>query len=148
MATNQKRLATTVCVLKPVLKLTVGYLRFYTYKIMSRGEYLYNYVFHPALSYRAENLHGHRDGSVRFVYIDLFSKRLLWRFQSHSEVNTTKNALWLSNLVGKTPYQSVVHCWVKDHTGVSQSQPEVKLLNNGLFQLSVDVRNNPYQSIT
>ena len=32
--------------------------------------------------------------------------------------------------------------------GVSQGQPVVKLLNNGLFQSSVAVRNNPYQSVT
>ena len=47
--------------------------------------------------------------------------------------NCTRNALWLPNLVGRTPDQSVMQCWVKGHAGVSWGQPEVKLLRNALW---------------
>ena len=37
---------------------------------------------------------------------------------------------WLPNLVGRIPYESICITGVKGHAGVSQSQPEVKLLGN------------------
>ena len=45
----------------------------------------------------------------------------------------SRNALWLPNLVSRTPDQSVVHCWVKGHVGVIWGQPGVKLLRNALW---------------
>ena len=48
-------------------------------------------------------------------------------------VNLLSNALWPSNLVGRTPDQSVMHCWVKGHAGVIRGQPGVKLLSSVLW---------------
>ena len=57
-----------------------------------------------------------------------------------------RNALWLPNLVGRTPDQSVMHCWVKGHAGVSWGQPGVKLLRNALWLPNL-VGRTPDQSV-
>ena len=48
-------------------------------------------------------------------------------------VNVLSDALWPPNLVGRTPDQSVMHCWVESHAGVIWGQPRVKLLRNALW---------------
>ena len=68
------------------------------------------------------------NGPPRFVVN--FSKRPHQRSKVIQRSSCLRNALWLPNLVGKTPDQSVMHCWgqrsCRGHTG----QPEVKLLGN------------------
>ena len=44
-----------------------------------------------------------------------------------------RNALWLPNLVRRTPDQSVVHCWGQRSCRGHLGSPEVKLLRNALW---------------
>ena len=71
------------------------------------------------------------DGPPRFVGIFL-----KWPHQRSKVIQRSRclrNTLWLPNLVGRSPDQSVVHCWVKGHAGVIWGQPGVKLLSNALW---------------
>ena len=49
-------------------------------------------------------------------------------------------------LVGRTLDQSVTHCWVRGHAGVSQGQPEVKFFRNALWPPNLAER-TPAQSV-
>ena len=49
-------------------------------------------------------------------------------------VKLLRNTLWLPDLVERTLDQCIMHCWIKGHAGVSQSQPRVKLLRNAPWQ--------------
>ena len=49
------------------------------------------------------------------------------------EVKLPRNALWLPNLVGRIPDQSIMHCWGQRYAEVNWGQPEVKLLDNALW---------------
>ena len=62
------------------------------------------------------------------------------------EVNLLRNALWPPNLVGRTPDQSVMHCWGQRSCSVSRGQPEVKLLRNTLWPPNL-VGRTPDQSV-
>ena len=57
-----------------------------------------------------------------------------------------RNAVWPPNLVGRTLDQSVTHCWVRGHAGVSQGQPEVKFFRNALWPPNLAER-TPDQSV-
>ena len=58
------------------------------------------------------------NGPTRFVGI--FSKRPHQRSKVIQRSSCPRNALWLPNLIGRTPEQSVMHYWVKDHAGVTR----------------------------
>ena len=62
-------------------------------------------------------------------------------------VKLLRNTLWLLNLAGRTPDQSITHCWVKGHLGVSQGQPEVEYLGNPYWPPNFITR-TPHQSAT
>ena len=70
------------------------------------------------------------DGPTRFVGI--FSKLPHLGSKVIQGSICLRNALWLPNLV-RTPDQSVVHCWVKGHVGVSWGQEGVNLLRSALW---------------
>ena len=71
------------------------------------------------------------DGPTRFVGI--FSKRLHLGSKVVQLSVCLRNALWLSNLVRRTPDQSVVHCWCQKSCRDLWGQPGVKLLSNALW---------------
>ena len=71
------------------------------------------------------------DGPPRLKSI--FSKWPHWRSKIIQRSNCHRNALWLPNLVGRTPDQRVMHCWGQGHAKVIWGQPGVKLLRNGLW---------------
>ena len=72
-------------------------------------------VYHPAMRFamlRSVKLKvgmGVGDGPTRFVGI--FSKRPHLGSKVIQGLICLRNALWLSNLVRRTPDQSIVHCW-------------------------------------
>ena len=70
---------------------------------------------------------------------DIGYARVSW---GQLEVKLPIYAHFLPNLVGRTPDQIVMLCWVKGHAGVSQSQSEVKLLN-GLAYYSLLLSTTP-----
>ena len=59
-------------------------------------------------------------------------------------VNLLSNTLWPPNLVGRTPDQSVMHCWGQRSC---RGQPEVKLLRNAVWPPNL-VGRTLYQSVT
>ena len=66
------------------------------------------YAFRLTSRYQAETWHGVGDGPPRFVGI--FSKQPHLGSKVIQGSICLRNALWLSNLVGRTPDQSVMHC--------------------------------------
>ena len=82
------------------------------------------YAFRHASRYQAESWHGVGDGPTRFVGI--FSKRPNLGSKVILRSICLRNALWLPNLVLRTPDQSVVHCWVqrscRGHLGSTRGQ--------------------------
>ena len=62
------------------------------------------------------------------------------------EVKLLRNAVWPPNLVGRTLDQSVTHCLVRGHAGVSQGQAEVKFFRNALWPPNLAER-TPDQSV-
>ena len=70
---------------------------------------LSGYAFRHALRYRAKSWRGVGDGPTRFVGI--FLKRPHLRSKVIQRSICLKNALWLPNLVKRSPDHSVVHCW-------------------------------------
>ena len=69
---------------------------------------LCRYAFGRASTYRAETWHGGRvwraGGNRQLVVATR-------QVKGHLEVKSSRNALWLPNLVSRTPDHSVVHCW-------------------------------------
>ena len=67
------------------------------------------YAFRHASKYQAETWHG---GSARAPEVcgHIFEATPPW-VKGHSGVNCLTNALWLPNLMRRTPDQSVVNCW-------------------------------------
>ena len=57
--------------------------------------------------------------------------------KGHPQVKSSRNALWLPNLVSRTPDHSVVHCWGQRSCRVIWDQPRVKLLRNTLWPLNL-----------
>ena len=91
---------------------------------------LCRYAFGRALTYGAETWHGGRvwqAGGNRQLFV------VTRQVKGHPEVKSSRNALWLPNLVSRTPDQSVVHCWGQRSCRVSWGQPGVKLLRNALW---------------
>ena len=70
---------------------------------------------------------------------DIGYARVSW---GQPEVKLPIYAQFLPNLVGRTPDQIVMLCYVKGHAGVSRSQSEVKLLN-GLAYYSLLLSTTP-----
>ena len=69
---------------------------------------LCRYAFGRASTYGGETWHGGRvwqAGGNRQLFF------VIRQVKGHLEVNLFRNALWLPNLVGRSPDQSVVHCW-------------------------------------
>ena len=78
---------------------------------------LSRYAFIRASTYGAESWHGGRvwrAGRNRQLFV------ATRQVKGHLEVKSSRNALWLPNLVSRTPDQSVVHCWGQRSSGVSQ----------------------------
>ena len=71
------------------------------------------------------------DGPTRFVGI--FSKRPHPGSKVIQRSICLRNALWLPNLVKRTPGQCVVYCWGQRSCRGHQGQPRVKLLRNALW---------------
>ena len=63
-----------------------------------------------------------------------------------TEVQMLRYALWPPSLVGRTPEQSVMHCWVKGHAGVSRGQPKVTMLRYAVWPSNMLGR-TPDQSV-
>ena len=72
------------------------------------------YAFRHALTYGAETWHGSRGWALE-AQEHIFE--VTPKIKGHSEVNLLRNALWLQNLVERTPDQTLTHCWVKGHAG-------------------------------
>ena len=68
------------------------------------------------------------DGHTRFESI--FWKRPDQMSKVIQRSNCFRNALWASNLVGRTPDQRVMHCWGQRSC---RGQPGIKLLRNALW---------------
>ena len=71
------------------------------------------------------------DGPTRFVGI--FSK---WPHQRSKVIQRSscfRSALWLPNLIGRSPDHGVMHCWGQRSCRVIWGQPGVKLLRNALW---------------
>ena len=69
---------------------------------------LSRYAFGRASTYGAETWHGGRvwrAGGNRQLFV------ATRQVKGHLEVNLFRNALWLSNLVGRIPDQRVMYCW-------------------------------------
>ena len=84
------------------------------------------------------------DGPTRFVGI--LSKRPHLGSKVIQGPICLKNALWLPNLVKRTPDQSVLHCWGQRSCRVIWGQPGVKLLRNALWPPTL-VGRTPDQSV-
>ena len=91
----------------------------------------YGYAFRHALRYRAESWHGGR-GRAHEVW-GTYSKQLHLRSKVIQGSICLKNALWLPNLVRKTPWRAYCIAGVRGHAGVIWSQPGVILLRNILW---------------
>ena len=81
------------------------------------------YAFGRALTYGAETWHGGRvwrAGGNRQLFV------ATRQVKGHPEVKSSRNALWLPNLVSRTPDHSVVHCWgqrsCRGHVGSAMGQ--------------------------
>ena len=75
------------------------------------------------------------DGSTRFESI--FLKRPHQRLKVIQRSNCFRNALWPPNLVGRTPEQSVMHCWGQRSCGPPQNHIFIhaKLYTSNIFCL-------------
>ena len=113
-------------------------LKFEIYRWSLYGN-ISGYVFHHAPRYWAKTCHGVGPESWEHNFKATPSKVI-----QRSRYLT--NALWLPNLVGRTPDQSVMHCWGRRSCGVSWGQPEVKLLRNALWLPNL-VGRTPDQSV-
>ena len=82
------------------------------------------YAFYHASRYRAETWHGGR-GLAHEACGHIFEATPPG-VKGHPGSIYLKNALWLNNLVRKTPDQSIVHCWgqrsCRGHLGPTRGQ--------------------------
>ena len=82
------------------------------------------YAFRNALMYRAESWHGGR-GRAHEVCGHIFEATPP-EVKGHPGSICLRNALWLPNLVRRTPDQSVVHSWgqrlCRGHLGLIRGQ--------------------------
>ena len=91
----------------------------------------YGYTFRCASRYRAETWHvGIGDGPTRFERI--FWKQTDQRSKVIQRSSCFRNAVWPSNLVGRTPDWNVMH-WVKGYAEVNRGQVGGKLLRSALW---------------
>ena len=58
----------------------------------------------------------------KFMYVSDQKEMHCW-----CHITRLRNALWLPNLVGRTSYQSVMHCWYQKSCRGQPGQPQVKL---------------------
>ena len=84
---------------------------------------LCRYAFGRASTYGAETWHGGRvwrAGGNRQLFV------ATQQVKGHPEVKSSRNALWLPNLVSRTPDHSIVHCWgqrsCRGHLGSARGQ--------------------------
>ena len=84
---------------------------------------LSRYAFGRASTYGAETWHGGRvwqAGGNRQLFV------ATRQVKGHPEVKSSRNALWLPNLVSRTPDHSVLHCWgqrsCRGHLGSARGQ--------------------------
>ena len=84
---------------------------------------LCHYAFGRASTYGAETWHGGRVWRAGWNRQLFVATR---QVKGHLEVKSSRNALWLPNLVSRTPDQSVVHCWGqrswRGHLGSARGQ--------------------------
>ena len=92
------------------------------------GVCMSGYAFRHASRYRAESWHGGR-GHAHEVCGHIFEATPPG-VKGHPGVNLLSKALWLPNLVGRTPDQSVMHCWSQRSC---RGQSGVKLRRNALW---------------